>query len=290
MRIAIIGGGKVGRVLGRLARERGHKIQQVVCRSKRSAMAAVRFIGAGVPQGARTARLSICDLVIIATPDDHLAEAVSVVQRSERPAKNAVVLHTSGAVTSEILEPAREAGFSIGSCHPLQTFESPARGLALVQGTFFCIEGDRWAASVAGRLVSQIGGRHFTIPRECKGLYHASAVLACGGVTSLISISIELLVACGLGDAKALRVLLPLVEGTVENIKRTGPVRALTGPVRRGDEGTVGLNLRALEKVNDRWVRLYSLLAIQAIQLARRAGVKEADLDRVDRLLKKSSR
>src|SRR5262249_55086502 len=117
----------------------------------------------------------------------------------------------------------------------------------------------------ARRLVRDVGGRFFEIPEEQKELYHAAAVLASGGLAALLSISLEILGRCGLGEKEARRVLLPLVERTIANIESVGPAGAMAGPVRRGDLGTIRRNTRALAGVQPDWARIYKLLAQRSI-------------------------
>ena len=93
-----------------------------------------------------------------------------------------------------------------------------------------------------------------------KALYHAAAVMASAGVVSLLSISLEALELCGLDERESKRVLLPLVEGTVANVRAVGPARALTGPARRGDVKTIKRNIDALASVDKRWLQIYQLL------------------------------
>lgn len=288
MRLSIIGAGRVGQTIGRLARAAGDEIVDVVCRSRSSALAAVAFIGAGRPRTAARARLLPADVFLIATPDDRIADAVKLLLKEAWRISGAVALHTSGARASDILGALREAGFATGSCHPLQTFESPARAIEILRGAYFCIEGEPRAVRAARRLVKKIGARHFEISTEMKGLYHAAAVMASGGVTALVSISLEMLARCGLSDAQARRVLLPLVEGTVANIRAVGPARALTGPVRRGDAGTVARNLQALAAMDANWLEVYRQLAARSLVLAERAGLDRASLAELRRLLKRS--
>ncbi len=285
MRITIIGAGRVGQTLGRLARQAGYDIGEVVCRSHRSARAAVSFISAGNPQSARRAQLSPSDIILIATPDDHIKDAVKLIEASAKNFRRAVVLHVSGAVSSEILSPLVRLGFHTGSCHPLQTFESPQSAVAKIQSSYFCIEGSPRAALAARRLVEQIGASYFEIATAMKSLYHAAAVMASGGVTALVSISIEMLSRCGLSDDEAARVLLPLVEGTIANVRAVGPARALTGPVRRGDAGTVERNMKALNETEQDWVDAYRLLSRRSITLAERAGADEQALKKLRRIL-----
>jgi predicted short-subunit dehydrogenase-like oxidoreductase (DUF2520 family) len=270
-----------------MAREAGYDITDVVCRSRRSAIAAVAFIGAGNAQAYARARLSAAGLILIATPDDKINDAVELVSNNAPRTGGAVALHTSGALASSALGQLIKHGVSIGSCHPLQTFESPGRAIGLAQSSHFCIEGEPRAVRAARKLVRAIGARHFEIPTEMKSLYHAAAVMASGGVVALVSISLEMLARCGLSEAQSKRVLLPLVEGTIANVRAVGPARALTGPIRRGDTGTVKRNMKALAAVDSSWLEVYRLLAARSLTLAKEAGLDEESLDE---LLKVRSR
>ncbi|HXG91566.1 MAG TPA: DUF2520 domain-containing protein [Blastocatellia bacterium] len=281
MKITIIGAGRVGQALGRLAREAGYEIADVVSTSRRSAAASVRFIGAGRAQAASRARLSAADLILIATPDDKITAAVGLIEKNALTIGRAIALHTSGAIASDALKRLTQYKIAIGSCHPLQTFESPDRALSLVPASYFCIEGEPRAVRAARRLVRDIGARYFEIPTEMKSLYHAAAVMASGGVVALLSISLQLLERCGLSETQSQRVLLPLVEGTVANVRAVGPARALTGPVRRGDTGTVERNMKAIAAVDNDWLEVYRLLAERGLALAERAGATHESLARL---------
>jgi predicted short-subunit dehydrogenase-like oxidoreductase (DUF2520 family) len=278
LRISIIGAGRVGRALGRVAFLAGHDIEDVVCRSRASAAAAARFIGGGTPRGWSGAVIRPADLFLVSTPDDVIPKAVELIRgraglssRSTRGRPDGhrmpTVLHTSGALSSLVLAPLERAGFVTGSCHPLQTFESPARSISSIRRSYFCIEGEPKAVRVARKLVTDIGGRFFEIPTEQKGLYNAGAVLGSGGITALISISLEILSRCGLSEKDSRKVLFPLIEGTIANIQAVGPALAMTGPIRRGDAGTVKRNTQALSGVHPDWARIYKLLAKRALIL-----------------------
>ncbi len=283
MKLSIIGAGRVGQTLGRLAQEAGLAIGDVVCRNKASANRAVQFIGAGTPQAIAHLSLSPADLILIATPDDKIADAVEQIQASA--ITKTIALHTSGALSSEILTPLKDRNIVVGSCHPLQSFTSPRRRQALLDKTYFCIEGEARARRAARRLVKTIGGRPFEIKTEMKGLYHAAAVLTSGGVTTLLSVALDLLARCGLPEAEARKVLLPLVEGTLANIQALGAAQALTGPVRRGDRGTVEKNMRALGSVDKSALAIYRLLAERSLRLAEQAGTEKRLLAQINKLL-----
>lgn len=285
MRISIIGAGRVGQAIGRLAQQAGHEITDVVCRSKRSAAAAARFIGAGRAQSARQSTLSAADLVLISTPDDKISDAVALVERDASSVGRASVLHTSGSLSSRVLEPLAAHSMAVASCHPLQTFQSPRRALGLIPGSYFCVEGQTRAVRAARLIVRDIGAQYFTIATEMKALYHAAAVMASGGVTALASISFEMLIRCGLSENDSRNVLLPLIEGTIANLRAVGAARALTGPVSRGDAGTVERNMEAVARVNTDWLELYLLLARRSITLAESANTDKQLLSALKELV-----
>jgi predicted short-subunit dehydrogenase-like oxidoreductase (DUF2520 family) len=284
LRLSIIGAGRVGQSLGRLGREVGYEIADIVCRSRRSALTARRFIGAGTPLTASSKQLQAVNVTLIATPDDRIGEAVQLILNNSRRIGRGVVLHTSGALSSAALAALREANFAVGSCHPLQTFECPLRAITVIPQSYFCIEGDSQAVRAARRFVRCVGAQSFEIPTTMKSLYHAAAVMASGGVTTLLSTSLDVLQHCGLNEAQARRVLLPLTETTVANVRAVGPLRAFTGPVRRGDIGTVQRNLEALAAIDRQWLAVYQLLAAHSLRLIE-SQLDRAIVDRLQRLL-----
>jgi len=115
--------------------------------------------------------------------------------------KDRIVLHTSGALSSTVLSPLADAGFSTGSMHPLVSISDPASGVVNLRGAFFCLEGRRTALRVGRRVVSDLGGHAFSIEPRRKALYHAAAVMASGNMTALFDIAIEMLAACGFVQA-----------------------------------------------------------------------------------------
>ncbi|HST24179.1 MAG TPA: DUF2520 domain-containing protein, partial [Blastocatellia bacterium] len=108
---------------------------------------------------------------------------------------------------------------------------------------------------------------------------------ASGGVVALLSISLELLERCGLSGVESKKVLMPLVEGTVGNVSAVGPALALTGPVRRGDAGTVRRNMKSIADVSSDWLEVYRQLAARSVTLAERAKIDDKSLDEVRKAL-----
>ena len=173
----IIGAGHVGRVLGRLfAGVDGIVVQDVLTRSIASAQAAVAFIGAGTPV-ASYAALRHADVTLLAVSDDQIGPACAALVAEGRQA-GAIVFHCSGALASNVLLAATQAGASVASAHPIRSFADPQQVAATFDGTFCGVEGDPLALAFLTPALHAIGARPVPIDPAAKTLYHAAAVFA----------------------------------------------------------------------------------------------------------------
>jgi predicted short-subunit dehydrogenase-like oxidoreductase (DUF2520 family) len=216
-------------------------------------------------------------IVFLAVPDGAIAETARRIAATQPPAPVSFV-HLSGALGLDVLEPLRD--HARGSFHPLQSFPTP-RDPSAFRGITIAI--DATTAPLQRRLAvlaRGLGARPKHVPDAERAVYHASAVFASNFVDVVIAEAVRLLVNLGWTEAEATRALLPLVDGAVQNIRRKGVVGALTGPIRRGDAGTVS---RHLEVVAD--PDLYRMLGTIALEIARQAGLDPAAADRVRRAL-----
>lgn len=271
-RLNIIGCGHVGRTLGRLwAQEKVFAMGDVFNRSGESAASAVRFVGAG--QGVdRIESMSPAELYLIATPDDHIVESCDALAASGLLRTGDIVFHCSGALPSAALVAAQAAGALVGSVHPIKSFADPDVSSATFEGTFCGVEGDDRALDVLRPAFEAIGARTFAIDPRFKTLYHAAAVIACNYLTALLEIGVQTYVKAGLDRDTAMQVMEPIVGGTIENVFRSGTVRALTGPIARGDHTVVAGQLAALSDWNPLFGSLYRELGAVALDLSRRQG------------------
>jgi predicted short-subunit dehydrogenase-like oxidoreductase (DUF2520 family) len=305
VRIAIIGAGRLGAALGRALGRAGYRIEIVVTRRPARARTAAQLIGPGVLSltpgqlgrltGEQLDRLNHCDLILIATPDDVIGLAAAQLTtlfkarartRSEKGRVQRAALHTSGALSSETLGPLREAGFAIGSLHPLISVSDPVSGAKMLRHAFFCVEGDRPAVRHARSIVRNLRGQSFTIDARKKGLYHASAVTASGHIVALFDIALEMLTRCGLSPHRAQKVLLPLLKSTIANLSTKPPARALTGTFARGDLATVRRHLAAIESEQLRdALAAYLLLGARSVPLGRKAGADASELNKIAKLI-----
>jgi predicted short-subunit dehydrogenase-like oxidoreductase (DUF2520 family) len=184
------------------------------------------------------------------------------------------VVHCSGALPSDVLRPARDAGTLTASFHPLQAFASLQAALEHMPGSTFALEGDPELVRQLDALVEALGGTAIHLTAEEKTLYHAAAVIASNYTVTLAALASDLLVREGIAPDRntALHYILPLLRGTVDNLDALGLPAALTGPLARGDAGTVRRHLEALDKIAPDVASLYRQLARLTLPLAQEKG------------------
>jgi predicted short-subunit dehydrogenase-like oxidoreductase (DUF2520 family) len=284
--IGIAGGGRVAQALGRLLRQRGEPVVAVASRDPEHARVAAAFIG-GVEAVTYQGLAKRAPRVLIAVSDDALPLVAATLAESGMEGGEA--LHTCGARGPEALAALAAKGVSCATIHPLQTVASPLEGLAALPGCAFGITGEGPAAEWAERIAALLGGRALRIPSEQRALYHAAAVMASNYVIALIDAAAMLMGAAGIQEDEALAAIAPLVRASSANALSLGPMRALTGPVERGDVETVSLHCDALVVAASPTVRgLYRAAGLHAVEIARRRGLSETSARKLEELLRKS--
>ncbi len=266
--IAIIGGGRMGRGLAGALADAGERVDLW----SRREVSAGREGPADVVASARTILLAVPDAVIAS-----IAGAIAQQVGGEQ-----VVLHLSGVHDRHVLRPLAERGAACGSLHPLQTVPDPTTAAERWRGAYAAVEGDDRAVEEADRITRLLGMTPVRLPSGAKVLYHAGAVVASNYVVALAAIATRLAEAAGLPPEIASRIYRPLLAGAVANLAGASPTEALTGPIRRGDLDTVATHLAALEP-EDR--RLYAVLGLEALRLARESGLAPELAGRINRLL-----
>lgn len=221
-------------------------------------------------------------VIVCAVPDDAITPLARVWADAGAIRSFQVVLHLSGSRDRNALEPLIDCGAALGSLHPLQTLVEPDRAPEHLRGAWAAVEGDPRAVETAEGLAWDIGLRPFRLRPEHKPLYHAGAVFASNYFVVVEAVAQQLLERAGLGRDDAWAALAPLVRGTLDNLSRTGPEGALTGPVVRGDVDTLARHLGAL---TDAEQGLYRVLGGAVLELARRRGLAPDVLARLERTL-----
>jgi predicted short-subunit dehydrogenase-like oxidoreductase (DUF2520 family) len=278
VKVAIIGAGVLGTALGLLLKRAGHDIVAVCSRNRRNAQTAVSYIGAGQAVGDCGLTALGADVVILAVPDRAIPSVGLEVAAGGALKRGASVLHLAGGLPAGILSGVRAAGGHRGAMHPLQSFADVDAAVRMLPETSFFIEGDPQAVESMRELVVALDGRPILIEPAAKALYHAGAAAASNFLVTLVDYAVALLSKAGIPRDVALSGLLPLIKGTVTNLEEVGLPGALTGPIARGDVGTVKRHLRALEQVPDPdAASLYRILARNTVRIALEKGSLDAE-------------
>jgi len=269
LRLTVVGGGHVGRVLGRLLSRAGaFAVQDVVARSMDSASQAQAFIGAGTPVVAGGV-LRQAGVYMLTVSDDQIVPACEALAAAV-PLQGAVVFHCSGALASDKLAAARAAGAHVASVHPIRSFADTEAVAAGFAGTFCGVEGDQQALDVLLPALAAIGGRAVQIDPAAKTVYHAAAVFASNYLVTVIDAALRAYQAAGIPESVARELARPLALESMENAFRLGAAPALTGPVARGDMATVQRQHSAVEAWDAATGRLYEALVPPTVALAER--------------------
>lgn len=285
-RIGIIGAGAAGGALARALSARGARVVAVAART----VAHARALAAALPGAvAPTDPAGVCaasDLVFLAVPDDALPSVAATL--SWRAGQGAI--HLSGVRGAEALAPAAARGAATAALHPLMTFaradprEPASAMLQRLAGCAWALEsGDAALGVTLERLVAALGGHTLRLGAQDRVPYHLAAVLASNYVVALMGGAARLWETFGMPADAAVEALAPLLRAAVGRITDEGLPRALSGPIARGDVGTVAAHLAWLEaraSGDPHWAALrdaYVALGRLAIPLAEAKGTLTPD-------------
>lgn len=282
----IIGTGRAGSAVARLLVEKGWQAAGLFSRTGLSArQLATTLAGkegeiiAGVPTEENlVAACSRASVVFLTVPDDFIASTAGylaeIFARNSLFLPGKLFLHMSGSRGLEELMPLKEMGALVAALHPLQSLPGEG-GEKVLPGAWMAVEGTGEAGERAEQIARLLGGKVFSLPSGGRAFYHAAACVASNYFVVLMDYCLLLMEKAGLAREQALEAVEPLVMGTWSNLRRLGPEKALTGPVVRGDVGTVAKHLQALAA--EGWDGFYRTLARAALELARRGGRIEGD-------------
>lgn len=268
IRLGFIGAGTVGTALAMRLSRKGYQVAAVYDANSTAAQKLAEAVkGCLIGQKAQDVA-DAAELVFITTPDDFIPDVAAEVDWHPEQ----MVVHCSGAASTDILEPAKERGARVGCIHPLQTFASVAQAIENLPGSTFALEAEEPVLSVLKEMAAALEGSWLELKAEDKALYHASACIACNYFYTLVQVATDLWQNFGVSTAEATRAMLPMLRGSLNNLDNVGLPRALTGPIARGDLVTIRKHLAALEKRAPSVLPLYRELGLQTIPIALAKG------------------
>jgi predicted short-subunit dehydrogenase-like oxidoreductase (DUF2520 family) len=291
--ISIIGAGRVGQTVAKRLRKLGWQIGAVVTRSRQSARAAVRAIGAGTPHAALTPEAFNADVILLSVPDDGLENVAQKLAKIggaalTKKSRTKIILHTSGALDHRVLAPLARRGTATGSMHPMQTFSG--RNAPRLEGVIFSIEGAPTARAAAQEIARSLGGTPVIITANDKPAYHASGTIVAGHALSLVESATQTLMKIGFTRRRANQALLPLIRQMLDNYESLGPHAAWTGPLSRGDYATISKHVKALRRFPREFQDAYAVLALLSARvLSKKPAATSKNVTRTLKLRGKKS-
>lgn len=246
--IMLVGSGNLAQALGPALRRAGYRIAAIASRedaaSRRRATALARKLRARVitlPEAG-----AMADVIWLCHTDDALEETARLLA-GKNGWRGKIAIHSSGALTSDVLWPLRHAGAHVASLHPMMTFVAgSAPNLPEVP---FAVEGDARAVAAARRIVKALGAKVFDLKKQSKVLYHALGSFSSPMVVAALVTAERVGKAAGLGKEQTRAIMAPILRQTLANYLERGAASAFSGPIRRGDLQTVGRHLEELKRV-----------------------------------------
>lgn len=291
LRVGVVGAGRVGAVLAAALRTAGHEITSVAGESDASRGRAAALLP-GVPVDKPSAVARGCDVLLLTVPDDMLGNVVAMLAASGALHDGQYVVHTSGRHGLAVLAPATEVGARPVAMHPAMTFTGTAIDTGRLAGCVFGLTAAPADHALAEGLVADLGGRVLWVPEEMRTLYHAGLAHGANHLVTLVTEAMEILAAAGAQDPAG--TLRPLLTAALDNALAHGDV-ALTGPIVRGDAGTVAAHLDDLAANAPQTVPSYVAMAratlTRAVGDGRLVPVRAATIARLlDDALRRSRR
>jgi predicted short-subunit dehydrogenase-like oxidoreductase (DUF2520 family) len=267
--VGVVGVGRVGSVLAAALRQAGHRIVAVSAVSDAS-LARVEALLPGTRVLDPPSVVAAAELVLLTVPDDVLPGLVEGLTVAGSIRSGQLLVHTSGRFGVDVLQPATRAGALPLAVHPVMTFTGRPEDLDRLDGCSFGVTTPDALRPIAEALVVEMGGEPEFVAEAMRPLYHAALAGGANHLATLVNESVSLLTRCGVEHPA--RMLGPLLGAALDNALRSGD-QALTGPVARGDAGTVAAHLRELRKVSPEGLAAYVAMARLTADRALAAGL-----------------
>ncbi|MBW3621139.1 MAG: DUF2520 domain-containing protein [Actinobacteria bacterium] len=241
----MIGPGRVGTTLAAALTRAGHRVVAVAGGSPDARARFTAAIAGARPADAAADAARDADLVLVTTPDDAIEAVVTDLVVADTVGEGDLVVHVAGALGLAPLRRAALAGAGVAACHPAQTFPAGVSDPEAIVGVAWAVTAAPADRSWARELVVQLGGDPHDVADGDRGMYHAALTIGSNAVAAATALARQLLLGARVAEPAAF--LGPLVAASTANVLRDG-ASAITGPVSRGDVGTVAAHLAILDR------------------------------------------
>lgn len=283
--ILVIGAGRLGTTLASVLSinpVRDLKIRYIASRTEKSLTKAKKIIGRygkeifftkDIDEGVKD-----CSIIFICTPDDEIEKVCNnIVKNAKMSLRGKYFIHFSGSKRLEVLKNAKKLGAYIASIHPMKSFASIEDSIKTIGGTVYGITTEKMqlpresmkVKNLITNIVESLDGTAVEVKDDDKPLYHAAACVASNYLVSLVNYAVEINEKIGIKSEDSLKGLIGLIESTIDNIKKLGTKKSLTGPIARGDTGTIKEHLDNIKKnfEKDDYL-LYKVLGLATSKIA----------------------
>jgi len=285
LKIGFIGAGTVGTALAVRLSSRDYRVVAVSSRSQSSAEKLAESVGSCQVFNNYQAVADAAELVFITTPDGVIAPVASAI----RWCAGHSVVHCSGADSVGLLAAAKKLGARVGVLHPLQTFAGVRQAVENIPGSTFALEAEEPLLKTLKDMAAALGGHWIELKAGDRVAYHVAAVMVCNYLVTLVKLATDLWQTFSIPPQQATRALLPLIRGTVDSIETIGIPQCLTGPIARGDSGTIKKHLQTLSKVAPALLAAYKELGLQTVPIALARGrINQEQAGELETILKRA--
>lgn len=258
--ISIIGTGSLGASLAHALKNSGFRIHSLFNRTESKAAKLAKKMSVEISGGFPVAKDGLGDLIFLCVPDDQIPGTAQKLY-AENLVDGKTLVHTSGTLPADALAlPGSEKLAAFASAHPLQTF-TPSK-LASFKNITVSLNGDGPVCQQLSGIFKKLGAKTLRVSAEQKTRLHIAAVLVCNYMNALVKSAVEI---SGFSEMELKDMMMPLMEQTLQNIRDKNLADSLTGPIKRGDTGTVIRHLELLEKPEQK--KIYALLGLYASKI-----------------------
>lgn len=272
MNISFIGAGKVGTSLGIYLKKNNFNVLGYYSRSFSSSEKASNLTNS---IAFKTLKATLkADIIFITVNDDSIKEVAMNISRLNINLENKIFVHMSGALSSCEIGVLKRETTDVVSLHPIQAFADVSNSVEQLQNTTFSIEGGDKAIQKIKNILDKCSNPYFILEENQKSLYHASACVVSNYLVTLLDYGFSILKHIGIPEELAINSFFPLIEANINNIKKSGTEKSLTGPIARGDLDTIKKHLEAFKENDFNNTHLYKVMGDYTISLAEKNKLK----------------
>ncbi|KDR96147.1 Predicted oxidoreductase, contains short-chain dehydrogenase (SDR) and DUF2520 domains [Peptoclostridium litorale DSM 5388] len=286
MNIGFIGAGKVSKAFGIYLKGRGFEISGYASKRFKSAEQAAVMTGSSAFEKYEDI-VQNADMVFITVPDDSIYGVTRNISDLKCKLEGKIFVHMSGALSSNELEGLSERGCGTYSLHPMLSFADTEKSVHMLKNAVFTLEGNGVEYEKVRMLVEGMGNKVHTIEKSQKTLYHAAACTASNYVVALVDFAACMLKSAGIDEEGAFEMIGGLSQGALSNVLQMGADDSITGPISRGDVGTVKRHIDAIaDKYDSNLLSMYSAMGKRALEISKRKKLRDIEkADQIEKIL-----